>query len=201
MSTESGTGAPTRPATDRPPRALFRGKAWFWVPIAPLVALDLWSKAAAFDYVAQHRGGRVETDLLPDPFGFALVAYRNTGSIWGIGQDQTIALMVLRCAALFVILWFVAGTWARQRLQQVVLGLIFAGAIGNLYDNFMMPDRGVRDFLLFYYRPEGGAPWQWPAFNVADSCISVGAVLLLILLWREPDAAEARARTADAGNP
>lgn len=179
---ESATAHPQAPRE----RTLFRGKWWFWGPVVPLIALDLWSKAAAFAYVGDKPGQRVEFDFLPDPFGFALVKFENTGTIWGLGQELTVPLMVLRCVALFVILWFVSGTRVVQRFQQLVLGLIFAGAIGNLYDNFFMEERGVRDFLLFYYRGANGAVTAWPAFNVADSCISVGAVLLLILLWRDP---------------
>jgi signal peptidase II len=70
-----------------------------------------------------------------------------------------------------------------QRLHLLVLGLILAGAIGNLYDNFVRADRSVRDFLHF----TGAWPfaWDFPAFNVADACITVGAVGLFVLLWRD----------------
>ena len=60
---------------------------------------------------------------------------------------------------------------------------IMAGAIGNLYDNFTQESHGVRDFLRF----QGsffGQSWEFPAFNVADSCICVGAITLAILMWR-----------------
>jgi signal peptidase II len=185
-----GTDGPVQASgAAAPQRALWRGKAWFWVPVVPLIALDLWSKAAAFRYVAAEGPQRVDFAFLPEPFGFSLVRFRNTGTIWGLGQDFTLGLIVLRCVALLVILWFVAGLARRQGFQQLVLGLIFAGAVGNLYDNFLMPDRGVRDFLYFFYRGADGQEVAWPAFNVADSCISVGAVLLLILIWREPAAA------------
>ena len=77
-------------------------------------------------------------------------------------------------------------TPAGRRIQLLVIGLVLAGAIGNLYDNTFMPDRGVRDFLLFFYRGEGDVEHRFPAFNVADSCITVGAIGLAIMLWREP---------------
>ena len=66
-----------------------------------------------------------------------------------------------------------------------VFGLILAGAIGNLYDNLTQPHGGVRDFLKFYLVVDG-EPWVFPAFNVADSCICVGAITLALLLWRRP---------------
>lgn len=180
-------------ATAEPARArcTFRGKAWFWGPVAPLVALDLWSKAAAFAYVSEHasHARRVDFDflhVLGERFGFALVDYTNTGTIWGLGQSLTIPLIVLRVVAVGALVWFAGRTAAARRFQQLVIGLVLAGAIGNLYDNAFMPDRGVRDFLLFFYRGEGGIEHRFPAFNVADSCITVGAICLAFLLWREP---------------
>jgi signal peptidase II len=68
-------------------------------------------------------------------------------------------------------------------MQQIVLAMIVAGAVGNLYDNFTEPAGGVRDFLLFFINLEEG-PLQWPAFNVADALICVGAILLVIMVWR-----------------
>lgn len=65
---------------------------------------------------------------------------------------------------------------------RLALALVLGGALGNLYDRIL---RGsVTDFLLVYWRD-----YQWPAFNVADSAISVGAILLLIDLWRQKETA------------
>ncbi|MFO1051835.1 MAG: signal peptidase II [Planctomycetota bacterium] len=173
-----------------PPRTSLRGKAWFWVPVPLLVALDLWSKAAAFAYVAATppRQGRVPTGLLPAPFGFDLVQLNNTGTIWGLGQSLTVPLIALRLLAVAALIWFAARTPPRRRFTLLVIGLVLAGAVGNLYDNLFMAGRGVRDFLLFYYRGEGGVEHVFPAFNVADSCITVGAIALAWTLWREPSA-------------
>lgn len=177
---------PSQPAAE--PKTL-AGKWWFWLPWPLLVALDLWSKAAAFGFMAEqhpllpeeHRPPHLvfQTDVLQ----FDLVTWGNTGTIWGLFQDGTVVLMVLRCFALVGLLLFVRSTARGARLQLVVLSLVFAGAVGNLYDNFVRADRSVRDFLHF----SGTWPWQWdfPAFNVADSCITVGAIGLFVLLWRE----------------
>ena len=164
------------------------GKTWFWLPWPLLVALDLWSKAWAFGFLdaeyatepEEHRFHRVFTS---DLLSFDLVAWRNTGTIWGLFQDGTWVLMVLRCVAVAGLLWFLHRTPRRARVQLTVMSLIFAGAVGNLYDNFFCVRRGVRDFLYF----TGEWPWSWtfPAFNVADSCITVGAIVLFFVLWRE----------------
>ena len=60
-----------------------------------------------------------------------------------------------------------------SRILCAGLALILGGALGNLWDRIVLGK--VVDFLLFHY----GA-WSWPAFNVADSAITVGAALLII---------------------
>jgi len=179
--------------SDQQPRG-FGGKWWFWLPWPILVALDLWSKFAVFgfldlEYAAVPEPMRSHPVFTADLLSFELGQWRNTGTIWGMFQDGTVVLMVLRCCAVFGLIWFVHRTERAARLQHFVLSLIFAGAIGNLYDNFFHLDRAVRDFLFF----TGSWPWEWtfPAFNVADSCITVGAIVLFFMLWRE-DRKEAR---------
>ncbi|MEO0481781.1 MAG: signal peptidase II [Planctomycetota bacterium] len=164
----------------------------------PLVVLDLWTKAWAFAAVAEqsptirktngitYQEQRIPVDFLPDPFGFALVRLRNTGTVWGLAQDSTIILMVLRCIAVLALVWFARKTEVRHRLQQLTLGGILAGALGNLYDNFFCLNRGVRDFLYLFRLDEEGVEHGFPAFNAADSYITVGAVLLLISMWFQP---------------
>jgi signal peptidase II len=174
----------------------FAGKGWFWIPIAPLVALDLWSKAVVFTFLQERYGHLLqqvrEHRILEQPFGFSLVEWRNTGTIWGLGQGLTLPLILLRFVALGFLVWFAARTPSARRLKLLVLGAITAGAIGNLHDNLTEADRAVRDFLLFYVTRGDGTRAIFPAFNVADSCITVGAIALLILLWREDTARGAR---------
>lgn len=165
----------------------FAGKLWFWLPWPLLVALDLWSKAMVFGFLER------TYPLVPEPhryhqvfdgaLRFDLVSWGNPGTIWGLFPNATWVLMVLRCAAVVGLFWFVRNTARTARLQQFVLSLVLAGAIGNLYDNFVRVDRTVRDFLHFSGTWPG--KWDFPAFNVADSCITVGAICLFLLLWRE----------------
>jgi signal peptidase II len=60
------------------------------------------------------------------------------------------------------------------------LALLLGGAVGNLYDRVFRHGLVV-DFLDVHYRG-----WHWPAFNVADSAICIGAVLLIVASLREP---------------
>jgi signal peptidase II len=190
-----------QPPTAAEPKG-FAGKLWFWLPWPLLVALDLWSKAYVFGLLDARYPGVPEERRPPllmfdGPLRFELVTWGNTGTIWGLFKDGTVVLMVLRCCAVVGLFWFVRGLPRRARLQQVVLSLVLAGAIGNLYDNFVRADRSVRDFLFF----SGSWPWSWtfPAFNVADSCITVGACGLFLLLWRD-EAATARRAKMPAGD-
>jgi lipoprotein signal peptidase len=164
--------------SDRP--AIFRGKLWFWAPITPLVILDLWSKAAVFAHLESTqpttpaRSRMLELGILPEPLRLGFVTWHNPGTIWGLGQDFTIVLVLLRIAALFLLVYFAWRTAPARRAQQLVLGLIMAGA-----------NRGVRDFIYLHtFNERGEISWDFPAFNVADSCICVGAFTLAILLWR-----------------
>lgn len=70
-------------------------------------------------------------------------------------------------------------------LITVAVSGILAGAIGNLIDRIMYGE--VIDFLLFYW--SNGTEYHWPAFNVADSCITLGVIGLLWTSFRNPPAA------------
>ncbi|HSQ90603.1 MAG TPA: signal peptidase II, partial [Nitrospiraceae bacterium] len=75
--------------------------------------------------------------------------------------------------ALLVILWYLRQLRADQQLGAFALALIFSGALGNLIDRVRFGE--VIDFLDVFWNHH-----HWPAFNVADSAISVGVVFLII---------------------
>ncbi len=182
-SPEPATSAPVEDRSPGPP-SLFRGKLRFWGTMVPLLVADLWSKAAVFAALGATEPGVIVPDhkVWGGPVQFHLVAWWNTGTIWGLFKDWTLPLTLLRCVAVVLLLYFVARSTSRARMQLHVLGLIFAGALGNLYDNLTQAGGGVRDFLLFFIVREGGDA-SFPAFNIADSCITVGAFSLIFLLW------------------
>lgn len=179
----------------------FGGKLWFWLPIAPLVALDLWSKAAVFEFLKA--GGKFNPMARYEVFETAFVRFQfvnwhNPGTVWGLFQEFNQPLRYVRLLAIAIIFWFVYKTPRTSRVTIAALGLIMAGALGNLYDNFLHVadwerDLGaVRDFLFFsdFFGLES---WDFPAFNVADSCITVGAVALFVILWSTDKPAAASA--------
>lgn len=99
----------------------------------------------------------------------------NTGSAFSLFQGATgviVAVAVALVAVLLVLVWR-APTVTRA----TILGLILGGALGNLADRFFRDlHGGVVDFVDFHF---------FPTFNVADSCITVGCILLVISLLAE----------------
>lgn len=126
--------------------------------------------------------GHLRYPILGESLTFMLS--RNTGAAWGIGGSFPHILVTGRVIAVAVLACLVIQP-GRTRALRVALVLVLAGALGNLYDNlFLQPDEGdpfgsVRDFIDVYF---GALGWDYhfPTFNVADSCITVGAALLLL---------------------
>jgi signal peptidase II len=93
---------------------------------------------------------------------------RNTGSAFSLLQGQRVLLAVVALVVGVGLLAFAARS--RRRSRAVEVGLIVGGAAGNLVDRLARGDHGaVVDFVALHF---------WPTFNLADSCIVVGCVLL-----------------------
>ncbi len=100
-------------------------------------------------------------------------------SLFNSGTDTMIAvLLAVQILITLLLLWWL---WRLDRpWLQVASGLIIGGALGNIIDRAMFG--AVTDFLLFHWDD-----WQFPTFNVADSCITVGAGLWLLDAVISPD--------------
>jgi signal peptidase II len=142
---------------------------YLWIAVA-IVVFDQLTKFAATDYLTQHG----EIHLAPF---LNLVLVHNTGAAFGFlssaGGWQNVFFIIVALAASAFILWMSWRLSANDKLLAVALMLVLGGALGNLLDRLI--HGYVIDFIDVYY----GA-WHWPAFNVADSAITIGAVLLVI---------------------
>jgi len=100
-----------------------------------------------------------------------LVYVRNSGAAFSFAQDYTFIFPVIAIAVSGWIIWMsrkmASLPWA------VALGLVLGGALGNLVDRLRLGH--VVDFIDLH-----AAGWHWPAFNVADSGITVGAAILIL---------------------
>ncbi len=98
----------------------------------------------------------------------------NTGSSFSFAQGW--APVIGGAAAVVVAILLVMVRHARSNAVAEALGLVIGGALGNLSDRVFRSHHGaVVDFIALHF---------WPTFNVADSCVVVGSILLVILLWR-----------------
>ncbi|PYK33332.1 MAG: signal peptidase II [Verrucomicrobia bacterium] len=142
----------------------------------PLYALDQWTKQLVLRVISPDESRIVIPDF------FNLVNVTNTGAAFGSFRNNNTFFIVISSVALLVVLVLLL----RQRLpdvwRDVSLALLLAGILGNLTDRLLYGH--VIDFLLFNLHVPHANPW--PAFNVADSCISIAVVLFLIQsLWKE----------------
>lgn len=172
--------------------------------VALLVALDLWSKRAVFAWLEPGPPGLVRDACLPGHLRWPLagdwLAFMlswNPGMAWGLDFIPSGLLVGGRSAAVLFLAWLLVRAPRGRPAFVASLVLILAGALGNLYDNlFLAPRRlgarfgEVRDFIDVYF---SAWDWHFPTFNVADSCISVGAVLLLYSSLRPARGGVARA--------
>jgi signal peptidase II len=114
---------------------------------------------------------------------FSIVRTKNTGAAFGLFQEHAFVIAIIAGVVVILVLLYIL--WAHRRyplfnsrLSWVALGLISGGIVGNLIErvlNLIDPTRfvGVTDFI--------SVGW-WPAFNVADSALVVGTILLVLSL-------------------
>ncbi len=142
--------------------------------LTKLVALDRLSSGVPVNVV----DGFFSLTLVMNPgLAFGMLSSTPTAWRWIVALLSMGALAVLAVVGARLL---PAGGW----VTRLALGLIFGGAVGNLIDRARFG--AVVDFLDFYWRG-----YHWPAFNVADSAISVGVTLLALrIIW--PGASPAR---------
>jgi len=155
---------------DRPPGTSSSGAARLAVAagvVAAVVLVDQLTKWWAVDRLAS---GPVHVIWRMD-----LALSRNTGSAFSLFQGATGLIVVIAFALAAVLLVMV---WRAPTLgRAAILALILGGAVGNLSDRFFRSGGAVVDFVEFHF---------WPTFNVADACITVGCILLVVSLLRGP---------------
>ncbi len=141
---------------------------WLWLSLLVIV-LDQASKQL------------VESSLLVFetvpllPF-FNLTLVYNEGAAFSFLSDQggwqRGFFVVLALVVTLVLISWLRRLGPGERVMAIALGLVIGGAVGNLIDRILFGH--VIDFLDLYY-----GQWHWPTFNVADSAITVGVVVLL----------------------
>ncbi len=184
VSTES-----TPEVTEPPRRALV-----LIVTAVVVYALDLGTKVLALSQLEGQEPARVLGGLV------YLQIVRNPGAAFSIATGMTWVLALVAIGVVVAIIWILPRL--RSTGWALSLGLVLAGALGNLTDRFFRapgPLRGhVIDFVSLF-APNGQV---WPVFNAADSAIVVGGILivLLSLLGYEYDGRRSRDKKREAAS-
>jgi signal peptidase II len=156
------------------------------------LALDLWTKSLAFSHLlislTQLPNGTYQTEsnvykLIPGWLHFEVTV--NQGAVFGIGQGQRWLFLAVSVAAIAFLSYLFAVS-RRQPLYQIILGMLLAGVLGNMYDRILFGY--VRDMIhalplwpnpLIRWFPTWQYVFPW-IFNVADSLLCVGVGLMLV---------------------
>ncbi|MDE3104047.1 MAG: signal peptidase II [Acidobacteriota bacterium] len=140
------------------------------------VVLDRLSKL----WIVKHVDPAEPITIIPHVFRITHVL--NTGAAFSLFEDMSplavrnglVAFSLLAVALVLVLLWRTGRTFS---MGSVAFALILGGAIGNLYDRIRF--HHVIDFLEVHI-----VHYHWPDFNIADSCICIGAALLFLEIFR-----------------
>jgi signal peptidase II len=141
----------------------------------PLYALDQLTKQLVMRFIGLYDVRNVVPDF------FHLVNVTNTGAAFGSFKGNNTFFVVISFVALVVVTILLVRHRRSDPWRDVSLALLLAGILGNLTDRLLYGH--VIDFLLFNLHIRYADPW--PAFNVADSCISIAVVLFLIHSFRK----------------
>jgi signal peptidase II len=153
--------------------------------IFPVVlVLDFVTKRWALEALADQRRIELFGGLLPLTLAF------NKGAAFGlrIGEDSRWLFVPITFVALGLMAALFRQAARDDVLRVSALSLVVAGAVGNLYDRLRW-SRGVVDFI----GPVDLGFWDFPIFNVADSAITCGAIMLALSFWQEERRERARA--------
>jgi signal peptidase II len=170
-----------RVSAPKPPAPAGEGKSglsWLWLAALVLV-LDQITKVLVMNQLAAYQ------DMIPLTGFFNLIHVHNTGAAFSLFADQPgwqrYFFLAIGLGASALMFYLMRQTRGRP-LFSIALALILGGAVGNVIDRALYGH--VIDFLDFHV-----AGWHWPAFNVADAGITVGAVLLVLDSLRKPEPA------------
>ena len=172
MSTETEQQGGRRPANASP--FSFPPVSWAWLAVtAVIILLDLQTKQMVSEALTLYRPVEVFSWLnitLAHNYGAAFSFLSDAGG-W-----QRWFFIVLASAVSLVLLVWILRLPRKEWVTGLGLALVLGGAIGNLVDRIRLGY--VVDFIDFHV-----GDWHYPAFNVADSAISVGTAILILAVW------------------
>ncbi len=160
----------------------FRAHLFVWLTAALGLCADLYTKHWAAETLGPPNEPAVQIQTNQKTIVLVMLQYHtNPGAVWGIGGGKTNLLIVTSFVALGFIFWLFATSRPDQTWGHIALGMIFAGAVGNLF-NRIFNQGEVIDFIVvdLHFWPAN----PWPTFNIADTLLVIGVALLLISFYR-----------------
>jgi signal peptidase II len=177
------------PFSAAPATGLSRRDKYFWSLFLIIAVGDYVTKRIVESQLSLH----VPRPVIGDWVRFTLTYNPGAAMNLSLGDVSRVGFTAIACFMLILIFRFYRQTARTDGWQAVALGLIAGGALGNLMDR-LRSARGVVDFI-----DVGIHDSRFWTFNLADSGVSVGAVLLALLLWRTPEPAQPAQPAAPAG--
>lgn len=149
-----------------------RGMGMEFIIIILGLILDRITKLWAVNYF------KTQGDIIIIKGYFNITYLTNKGAAWGSFQNKILFLGILTSAVVLAMIYYLIKNNKKSRLLNFSLSLIISGALGNLFDRIYY--RYVVDFIFFHIKDF----YYYPVFNVADMCVVIGTILLLIyILW------------------
>lgn len=135
--------------------------------------IDQVSKAIISSFLVLNKSVKVIKNF------FYLTYINNSGASWGILSNQRYLLVILSVIAIIILLRY-TNSFKNTKFNMIGLGILLGGIVGNLLDRVIFGY--VRDFLDIYI-----FKYNFPIFNIADICIVVGVIMLIISILRGED--------------
>ncbi len=169
MQAARGTSLNSGDQTESPitPAQRTRVRRVFIVTAVLAYAVDVGTKILAVERLT----GKGRVDILGDLLGLNLV--RNPGAAFSTGLGFTLVFSLLAIVATGVVLWL--SRRLGSRLWAVGMGLLLAGITGNLTDRLLRDPAPLRGHVVDFLELP-----NWPIFNVADVCLNLGVLIILI---------------------
>ncbi|MEE2658337.1 MAG: signal peptidase II [Candidatus Latescibacterota bacterium] len=159
------------PATGTQLLTLRSCRILLWAPL--VLVLDQWTKYI----VVQHLPRNMPQPVLGNYLRLTYI--HNSGAAFGFDLGSGLVHTVVAIAALGILGWVFISLRSSSRLQRTALAMVLGGALGNIVDRLRMGE--VVDFVDVGV----SAAWRWPVFNVADSFITVGVIVLALSYARD----------------
>jgi signal peptidase II len=142
----------------------------YYIIALAVIAIDQWTKWLVVKYMRLGESIPIIPDVL------YITSHRNRGAAWGILQGQFWLFYLITVIVVIGLIVYIQRLPRGERLFGVALGLMLGGAIGNFIDRLFRKE--VVDFIHTYI-----GTYSFPVFNIADSSLTIGVVLLFIKMF------------------